>query len=45
MLAKTLKSKPLPSITGFPAKGPMSPNPRTAVPFDITAIKFPSMCI
>ncbi len=39
--AKILKSKPLPSITGFDASGPMFPNPRTAVPFEITATRFP----
>ncbi len=39
--AKTLKSNPLPSITGFPAKAPIFPSPSTAVPFDITATRFP----
>ena len=39
--AKILKSKPLPSITGFEASGPISPRPKTAVPLDITATKFP----
>ncbi len=36
-----LKSSPFPSITGLPAKAPMSPNPRTAVPLDITATRLP----
>ena len=39
--ANILKSTPLPSITGFEAKGPKLPNPKTAVPLDITATKFP----
>ena len=39
--AKILNNNPLPSITGFDAKGPISPKPKTAVPFDITATKFP----
>ncbi|MNQ89967.1 hypothetical protein D3C85_1052920 [compost metagenome] len=39
--AKILKSKPLPSITGFPASGPISPKPKTAVPLLITATRFP----
>ncbi|MNI17872.1 hypothetical protein D3C73_712620 [compost metagenome] len=30
----------LPSITGKEAKGPISPNPKTAVPSEITAIVF-----
>ena len=38
--AKILKSNPFPSITGFEAKGPMSPKPKTAVPFEMTATKF-----
>ena len=38
--ANILKSSPLPSITGLDANGPISPNPRTAVPFEITATKF-----
>ena len=41
MSAKILKSTPFPSITGLEASGPMSPNPKTAVPFVITATKFP----
>ena len=36
-----LNNNPLPSITGFPAKGPISPSPNTAVPFEITATKLP----
>ena len=41
MSAKTLNSTPFPSITGLLASGPMSPNPRTAVPLLITATKLP----
>ena len=39
MPANILKSNPLPSITGLEASGPISPNPNTAVPFEITATK------
>ena len=39
--AKILNNKHLPSITGFEASGPISPNPRTAVPLVITATRFP----
>ena len=39
--AKILKSNAFPSMTGFDAFGPMSPRPKTAVPFDITATRFP----
>ena len=39
--AKILNNKPLPSITGFDASGPISPRPKTAVPLLITATKFP----
>ena len=39
--AKILNNKPFPSITGLEASGPMSPKPRTAVPLEITATKFP----
>ena len=39
--AKILNNKPLPSMTGLPAKGPIFPKPKTAVPFEITATKFP----
>ena len=39
MSAKILNNKPLPSITGLDASGPISPNPKTAVPFVITATK------
>ena len=35
-----LKSAHLPSITGIPASGPMSPSPRTAVPSVTTATRF-----
>ena len=38
--AKVLKSRHLPSITGIPASGPMSPNPSTALPSVITATVF-----
>ena len=41
MSANRLKSTPLPSMTGLPARGPMSPRPRTAVPFETTATRFP----
>ena len=40
MSAKILNKRPFPSITGFDAKGPISPKPKTAVPFEITATKF-----
>ena len=39
--AKVLSRSPLPSITGFEASAPMLPNPNTAVPFEITATRFP----
>ncbi|MBA7583667.1 hypothetical protein ES708_25614 [subsurface metagenome] len=39
--AKTLNNKPFPSITGLPASAPMSPNPNTAVPLEITATRLP----
>ena len=39
--AKILNNKAFHSITGFDASGPISPRPNTAVPFDITATKFP----
>jgi hypothetical protein len=41
MSAKRLKRTAFPSITGFPARGPMFPRPSTAVPFEITATRFP----
>jgi hypothetical protein len=41
MSAKRLKRIPLPSMTGFPARGPMFPRPRTAVPLEMTATRFP----
>ncbi len=41
MPANCLNKIPLPSMTGFEAKGPMLPNPKTAVPFEITATRFP----
>ena len=39
--AKILKSKPFPSITGLEASGPIFPKPKTAVPLEMTATKFP----
>ncbi|MCY1231763.1 hypothetical protein D3C86_1214590 [compost metagenome] len=39
--AKILNSNAFPSITGLEASGPISPNPKTAVPFEITATRFP----
>ena len=39
--ANTLNSRPLPSITGLPASGPISPKPKTAVPLEITATRLP----
>ena len=36
-----LNKRPFPSITGLPLIAPMSPSPRTAVPFDITATRLP----
>ncbi|CAI8183502.1 MAG: Uncharacterised protein [Crocinitomicaceae bacterium] len=39
--ANILKSNPFPSITGFEASAPISPSPKTAVPLEITATKFP----
>ena len=39
--AKILNKRPFPSITGLEASGPISPRPRTAVPFEITATRFP----
>lgn len=36
-----LNNTALPSITGLAASGPIFPKPSTAVPFDITATKFP----
>ena len=43
MLANSLKSMALPSITGMAALGPMSPSPNTAVPSEITATVLPLM--
>ena len=37
----TLKSTPLPSITGLDARAPRSPRPRIAVPLEITATRLP----
>ena len=39
--AYILNKSPLPSITGFPAAGPISPKPKTAVPLEMTATKLP----
>ena len=39
--ANILNNNAFPSITGLDASGPISPNPKTAVPFVITATKFP----
>ena len=41
MPAKILKSSPFPSMTGLPARAPMLPRPSTAVPFEMTATRFP----
>jgi hypothetical protein len=38
--ANFLNRHALPSITGLPAAGPMSPRPSTAVPLEITATRF-----
>lgn len=35
------KEQAFPSMTGFPLMAPMSPSPSTAVPFDMTATRFP----
>ena len=39
--ANFLNKTDLPSITGLEAKAPILPSPKTAVPLDITATKFP----
>ena len=39
--AKILNNNPFPSITGLEASGPILPKPKTAVPFEITATRFP----
>ncbi len=39
--AKILNNSAFPSITGLEASGPISPRPRTAVPLEITATRFP----
>jgi hypothetical protein len=41
MSANLLKRIPLPSMTGLAASGPMLPSPRTAVPLEMTATRFP----
>ncbi len=41
MSAYILKSRPLPSMTGLPARAPISPSPRTAVPLLMTATRLP----
>ena len=38
--ANFLNNTALPSMTGLAAKAPILPNPKTAVPFEITATKF-----
>ena len=38
--ANVFNNRPLPSITGLLANGPILPKPKTAVPFEITATKF-----
>ena len=39
--ANFLNRQPLPSITGLPASGPMSPRPSTAVPLVMTPTRLP----
>jgi hypothetical protein len=39
--AKDLNRTALPSMTGMPAAGPISPSPNTAVPFVTTATMLP----
>ena len=39
--ANILNNSPFPSITGLEASGPISPSPKTAVPFVITATRLP----
>ena len=39
--ANFLNRTALPSITGFPARAPILPSPRTAVPLEITATRLP----
>ncbi len=39
--ANLLNNTALPSITGFEAKGPRSPRPKIAEPFEITATRLP----
>ncbi len=41
MVAVVTNSTHLPSITGRPASGPMSPRPSTAVPLETTATMLP----
>ena len=41
MSANILNKSAFPSITGFEASGPISPKPKTAVPFEITPTKLP----
>ena len=43
MPANFLNKTALPSITGLAARGPMSPNPSTAVPLVITATRLPRL--
>jgi len=39
--ANFLNRQPLPSMTGLPASGPMSPRPSTAVPLVMTPTRLP----
>ena len=39
----SLNSRHLPSMTGMPAAGPMSPSPSTAVPSVLTATRLPRL--
>src|SRR5438445_12460907 len=41
MPANFLNRQPLPSMTGLPASGPMSPSPSTAVPLVTTPTRLP----
>ena len=41
--ANFLNKTAFPSITGFAAKGPMSPSPNTAVPLVMTATRLPRL--
>ena len=41
IFANFLNRTAFPSITGFEALGPILPKPKTAVPFETTATRFP----